>query len=72
MSYINRLHNLEKINIRYTNIENIELLVKLPSLNEIYVDDRLDRTPLLDMKTRFKNADTKTKEFFMDDIYNNK
>jgi len=48
----------------------VELLTKLPSLNELYIDDRIDRTPLLDMKTRFKNADTKTKEFFINNIYN--
>jgi len=46
------------------------MLADLKSMNEFYLDDEVDRMQIMEMKTRFRNADTKTKEFFVNSIYN--
>ena len=65
---------LQVLRLQYTPVTDISPLKDLPEFNSIYLDSQFDREKVREVLYRdgewqFRNGDSMTKQFILDDIY---
>lgn len=62
---ISAIQNLEVLDLRRTDVQNVDELIKVKTLNSLYVSENFDRTKIDFLESNFKNGDIYTKKYIL-------
>ena len=70
MSGIEKFGQLQLLDIRGNQIDDVSVLEKMPTINSIYVDDNFDREQLDFLVGKFRDADPLTRAYLLKKQHN--